>query len=105
MESLHQHQKSQIPKCDMWDGLVWRQFTGTRNINDPQFISIPGALAFLIYVDWLNAHGKSTQLASIAPIMLICLNLPPSERLKQEKIALSDHQIKGGSGDSPTNHI
>ncbi|MBW0579118.1 hypothetical protein O181_118833 [Austropuccinia psidii MF-1] len=47
-------------------------------------MSIPGALAFSIYVDWFNAHGKSTRLASIGPIMLICLNLPPSERLKPE---------------------
>ncbi|MBW0573689.1 hypothetical protein O181_113404 [Austropuccinia psidii MF-1] len=45
-------------------------------------MSIPGALAFSIYVDWFNAHGKSTWLGSIGPIMLICLNLPPSESLK-----------------------
>ncbi|MBW0545740.1 hypothetical protein O181_085455 [Austropuccinia psidii MF-1] len=49
-------------------------------------MSIPGALAFSIYVDWFNAHGKSTWLASIGPIMLICLNLPPSERLKPENV-------------------
>ncbi|MBW0556227.1 hypothetical protein O181_095942 [Austropuccinia psidii MF-1] len=49
-------------------------------------MSIPGALAFSIYVDWFNAHGKSTRLASIGPIMLICLNLPPSERLKPENV-------------------
>ncbi|MBW0492808.1 hypothetical protein O181_032523 [Austropuccinia psidii MF-1] len=47
-------------------------------------MSIPGALAFFIYVDWLNAHGKSTQFASIGPITLICLNPPPSKRLTQE---------------------
>ncbi|MBW0472941.1 hypothetical protein O181_012656 [Austropuccinia psidii MF-1] len=47
-------------------------------------MSIPGALAFSIYVDWFNAHGESTQFASIGPIILICLNLPPSERLKPE---------------------
>ncbi|MBW0484751.1 hypothetical protein O181_024466 [Austropuccinia psidii MF-1] len=88
MEILHQHQQSQIlkgsPKCEIWDGLVWRCFTGTRNITEPQFMDISGALAFSIYVDWFNAHGKSTWLASIAPIMLICLNLPPSEGLKPE---------------------
>ncbi|MBW0553741.1 hypothetical protein O181_093456 [Austropuccinia psidii MF-1] len=44
-------------------------------------MSIPGELAFSTYVDWFNAHGKSTWLARIGPIMLICLNLPPSERL------------------------
>ncbi|MBW0491363.1 hypothetical protein O181_031078 [Austropuccinia psidii MF-1] len=49
-------------------------------------MSIPGALAFSIYVDWFNAHGKSTRLASIGSIMLICLNLPPSERLKTENV-------------------
>ncbi|MBW0591977.1 hypothetical protein O181_131692 [Austropuccinia psidii MF-1] len=39
MEILHQHQQSQTPKgspkCDVWDGLVWRCFTGTRNIHAP----------------------------------------------------------------------
>ncbi|MBW0514253.1 hypothetical protein O181_053968 [Austropuccinia psidii MF-1] len=49
-------------------------------------MSIPGALSFLIYVDWFNAHGKSRHLASIGPIMLICLNLPPSERFKPENV-------------------
>ncbi|MBW0543045.1 hypothetical protein O181_082760 [Austropuccinia psidii MF-1] len=90
MEIMHQHQQSQIPKgspkCDIWDGLVLRRFTGTRNINDTQFMSIPGALAFSIYVYWSNVHGKSSQLASIGPIMLICLNLPPSEILKPENV-------------------
>ncbi|MBW0493356.1 hypothetical protein O181_033071 [Austropuccinia psidii MF-1] len=90
MEILHQHQQSQTPKgspkCDIWDGLVWRCLTGTRNIHDPPFLSIPGALAFSMYVDWFNAHGKSTWLASIGPILLICLNLPPSERLKPENV-------------------
>ncbi|MBW0508676.1 hypothetical protein O181_048391 [Austropuccinia psidii MF-1] len=84
MEILHQHQQSQTPKCDIWDELVWRRFTGTRNIHKPPFMSILGALAFSIYVDWFNAHGKSTWLAIIGPIMYICLNLPTSERLKPE---------------------
>ncbi|MBW0493071.1 hypothetical protein O181_032786 [Austropuccinia psidii MF-1] len=88
MEILHKHQQSQTPegspKCDIWDGLVWRCFTGTRYIHNPPFMSIPVALAFSIYVDWFNAHGKSTRLASIRPIMLICLDLPPSERLNPE---------------------
>ncbi|MBW0589025.1 hypothetical protein O181_128740 [Austropuccinia psidii MF-1] len=52
-------------------------------------MSIPAVLAFSIYVDWFNAHGKSTQLASIGPIMLICLNLHPSERLKAENVYVS----------------
>ncbi|MBW0521886.1 hypothetical protein O181_061601 [Austropuccinia psidii MF-1] len=93
MEILHQHQQSQIPKgspkCDIWDGLVGRCFTGTRNIIDPPFVSIPCALAFSIYVDWFNAHGKSIWLASIGPIMLICLHFPPSERLKPESVYVS----------------
>ncbi|MBW0489893.1 hypothetical protein O181_029608 [Austropuccinia psidii MF-1] len=80
MEILHQHQQSQIPKgsrkCDIWDGLFWRHFTGTRNINDPPFMSIPGALAFSINMDWSNAYVKSTQLTSIAPIIVICLDIP-----------------------------
>ncbi|MBW0587930.1 hypothetical protein O181_127645 [Austropuccinia psidii MF-1] len=49
-------------------------------------MSIPGTLAFSIHVDSLHAHGKSTWLASIAPIMLIYLNFPPSERFKPENV-------------------
>ncbi|MBW0526297.1 hypothetical protein O181_066012 [Austropuccinia psidii MF-1] len=45
MEILHQDQQSQIPKgspkCDVWDGLVWRGFTGTRNINGPHQCPFP----------------------------------------------------------------
>ncbi|MBW0475645.1 hypothetical protein O181_015360 [Austropuccinia psidii MF-1] len=89
MEIMHQHQQSQIsegsPKCKIWDGLVWRCFTGTRNINDPPFISNPGALVFSIWVDWFNAHGNSTRLASIGPTMLICLNLPQMPLIKELK--------------------
>ncbi|MBW0468236.1 hypothetical protein O181_007951 [Austropuccinia psidii MF-1] len=90
---MHQHQQFEIPKsspkCDIWDGLVWRCFTGARNIHDPPFMSIPGVLTFSIYVDWFNAHGKSTQLASIGPIILLSLNLHPSERLKPENVYVS----------------
>ncbi|MBW0525832.1 hypothetical protein O181_065547 [Austropuccinia psidii MF-1] len=93
MEILHEKQQyltpKGSPKCEIWDGLVWRGFTCTKNIHDPPIMSIPGALAFSIYVDWLNAHGKSTRLASIGPIMLICLNLPPSGRLKPENVYVS----------------
>ncbi|MBW0518417.1 hypothetical protein O181_058132 [Austropuccinia psidii MF-1] len=93
MEILPQNQHFLILagslKCDIWDGLVWRCFTGTRDINDPPFMSIPGALAFSIYVDWFNAHEKSTWLASIGPIMLICLNIPPREILKPENVYVS----------------
>ncbi|MBW0491743.1 hypothetical protein O181_031458 [Austropuccinia psidii MF-1] len=46
----------------------------------------PGALAFSIYVDWFNEHGKSSQFVRIGLIMLICLNLPPSERLNPENV-------------------
>ncbi|MBW0523154.1 hypothetical protein O181_062869 [Austropuccinia psidii MF-1] len=49
-------------------------------------MSIPGALAFWIYVDCFIAHVKSSCLATIGPIMLICLNLPPSEILKPENV-------------------
>ncbi|MBW0462185.1 hypothetical protein O181_001900 [Austropuccinia psidii MF-1] len=47
---------------------------------------ISSALAFLIYVDWFNAHGKSSLLGRIGPIRLICLYLPPSERLNPENV-------------------
>ncbi|MBW0493754.1 hypothetical protein O181_033469 [Austropuccinia psidii MF-1] len=93
IEILHPHQQSQTPegspKCEIWDGLVWRRFTGTTNSHHPPFMSIPGALAFSIYVDWFNAHVKSTRLAGIGPIMLIFLNLLSGERLKPENVYVS----------------
>ncbi|MBW0521747.1 hypothetical protein O181_061462 [Austropuccinia psidii MF-1] len=94
MEILHQHQQSQTPegspKCDIWDDLVWRRFTGTRNIHDPSFMAIPGALAFSIYVDWFNAHGKSTR--GSAEIPSFDADYIPSEL---DISALSDHKLKG----------
>ncbi|MBW0483899.1 hypothetical protein O181_023614 [Austropuccinia psidii MF-1] len=53
-------------------------------------MSITGALAFSIYMDWFHVHGKSTWLASIGPIILICLHLPPSERLKRENFYVAE---------------
>ncbi|MBW0546152.1 hypothetical protein O181_085867 [Austropuccinia psidii MF-1] len=52
-------------------------------------MSIPGSLAFSISMDWFNAHGESTWFASIGPIMLICLNLPPNEKLNPENVYVS----------------
>ncbi|MBW0514094.1 hypothetical protein O181_053809 [Austropuccinia psidii MF-1] len=52
-------------------------------------MSIPGSLAFLIYVYWFNAHGKSSCLARIGPIMIICFNLPPGEILKPDNVYVS----------------
>ncbi|MBW0510622.1 hypothetical protein O181_050337 [Austropuccinia psidii MF-1] len=90
MEILHQYQQSQTPKgspkCDIWDGLGWRCFTGTRSIYNPPIMSLPGALAISIYVDWFNAHGKSTHLASIGPMMLICLNLPQMKHQGKSRV-------------------
>ncbi|MBW0513139.1 hypothetical protein O181_052854 [Austropuccinia psidii MF-1] len=52
-------------------------------------MSIPSALAFSTYVDWFSSYGKSSLLAIIGPIILIRLNLPPSEVLKQEDVYVS----------------
>ncbi|MBW0475636.1 hypothetical protein O181_015351 [Austropuccinia psidii MF-1] len=54
-------------------------------------MSINDALTFLVYVYWFNAHGKSTGLDRIRPIILICLNLPPSGRLKPENVYVSEN--------------
>ncbi|MBW0505146.1 hypothetical protein O181_044861 [Austropuccinia psidii MF-1] len=93
MEFLHQHQQSPkpegSPKYYIWVGFFCRSFTGTRNINDPSFMSIPSVTSFLIYVDCFNKHGKSSCLARIAPIMLIYLNLLQKERLKPENVYAS----------------
>ncbi|MBW0576423.1 hypothetical protein O181_116138 [Austropuccinia psidii MF-1] len=67
----------------MTSGMDW---SGDASLELEIFMTIPGSLAFSIYVEWFNAHGKSTRLASIGPIMLSSLNLPPSERLKPENV-------------------
>ncbi|MBW0492940.1 hypothetical protein O181_032655 [Austropuccinia psidii MF-1] len=66
-------------------------------------MSIHGALAFSIYADWFNAHGKSTWLASIGPIMLICLNLPPSERLNPDNFYVA--RIIPGPKEPPSHEL
>nr|CAK26784.1 TPA: transposase domain-containing protein [Phakopsora pachyrhizi] len=76
-------------KCDIWDGKVWKKFNGTRNRDDLPFMLLPGSLAFSLYIDWFNAFGKSSRSASIGPIVLACLNLPPEERLKPENIYIA----------------
>ncbi|MBW0557857.1 hypothetical protein O181_097572 [Austropuccinia psidii MF-1] len=58
-------------------------------MNDPPFMSVPSALAFWIYVDWFDAHGKSSRSARIGPIILICLNILPSKGLKPEDVYVS----------------
>ncbi|MBW0488788.1 hypothetical protein O181_028503 [Austropuccinia psidii MF-1] len=60
-------------------------------------MSISGALAFSIYVDWFNAHGKSTQLARIGPIMLLCLDLPPKKIEARECICCMNHPLSTGA--------
>ncbi|MBW0552795.1 hypothetical protein O181_092510 [Austropuccinia psidii MF-1] len=97
MEILHQHQQSQIaegsPICDIWDGLIWRCFTGNRNINDPSLMCILGALAFSIYMDWFNSPQKSTQLASIGPILPLCLNFPQVKYSSQRMSRLQESSL------------
>ncbi|MBW0539583.1 hypothetical protein O181_079298 [Austropuccinia psidii MF-1] len=89
MQILHQHQQSQkhegSPKCAIWDRLVWRRLTGTRNINYHPFFSIPSALAFSIYVDWFN----SMEIKPLAQHWSYHANLPLSERLKPENVYVS----------------
>ncbi|MBW0537053.1 hypothetical protein O181_076768 [Austropuccinia psidii MF-1] len=89
------HQNQQIYRGEerimtyVWDGIIWRKFTGTRAPNDPPVMSLEGSLGFSIYFDWLDSHGKSRRLAIIGTILLACLSIPSNERLNPENVYIS----------------
>ncbi|KAA1084550.1 hypothetical protein PGT21_050274 [Puccinia graminis f. sp. tritici] len=82
--SIHLQRGSRSIMTDIWDGYIWKQFTG-KNESQP-FLSKAGNLAFALYIDWFNAFGKSSRKASLGTLILVCLNLPPEKRLKPENV-------------------
>jgi hypothetical protein len=74
-------------KKDIWDGNVWKRFTGPG--SSELFMSKEDSLAFTIYIDWFNAFGKSSRHHKIGVIILVCLNLPIEYRLKTENVYIA----------------
>ncbi|PLW30367.1 hypothetical protein PCANC_24154 [Puccinia coronata f. sp. avenae] len=74
---------------DVWHGSVWQEFP---NADDGSgiYTSHLGHLVFSLYLDWFNAEGSSNQGKhnSVGAIVLICLNLPPTQRYKVENVFL-----------------
>lgn len=71
---------------DIWDGKVWKTFQD--DLGRP-YTTTSGNLVFGLYCDWFNPHGRGSQRRhSVGCILLVCFNLPPEIRYKQENIFL-----------------
>ena len=81
--------ESDDPMEDVWHGSVWREFP---NADDGSgiYTSHSGNLVFSLYLDWFNSEGNSShgKHNSVGAIVLICLNLPPTQRYKVENVFL-----------------
>jgi hypothetical protein len=74
---------------DVWHGSVWRDFPNANN-GSGIYTSNSGNLVFSLYLDWFNAEGSSScgKHNSVGAILLICLNLPPTQRYKVKNVFL-----------------
>lgn len=75
---------------DIWDGAAFRVFKGPDNQS---FFRSPNnelRLAFSLFVDWFNPHGRKRQAkaVSIGAIYMICMNLPVHLRYRVENVYL-----------------
>ena len=81
--------ESDDPMEDVWHGSVWREFP---NADDGSgiYTSHSGNLVFSLSLDWFNAEGSSShgKHNSVGAIVLICLNLPPTQRYKVKNVFL-----------------
>jgi hypothetical protein len=73
---------------DVWDGSVWKTFPDS-TVPPRPYTSISGNLVFSLFVDWFNPfRGKHQAPVSVGAIVLVCLNLPPSQRYREENLFL-----------------
>ncbi|MBW0550993.1 hypothetical protein O181_090708 [Austropuccinia psidii MF-1] len=81
--SLHIEAQNNSEVTEIWQGEIWKNFKGNQ---ESPFLTKPGNLVFLLYVDWFNAFGNSSCTSSTGAIILACLNLPPEVHMKPENI-------------------
>jgi hypothetical protein len=74
---------------DVWHGSIWREFSNADN-GSGIYTSHLGHLVFSLCLDWFNAEGSSNRGKhnSVGAIVLICLNLPPTQQYKVKNVFL-----------------
>ena len=87
-----------LEKCDLWrsrtctkdlmgdiyDGRIWNDLM---MIDGRPFLALPNNLCLSLNVDWFRVYDDS--LYSVGPIYAVILNLPRSERYKEENVILA----------------
>lgn len=87
-----------LEKCDLWrsrrtpngfmsdvyDGKVWHDLM---TVDGRPFLATPNNLCLSLNIDWFRVYEDSPY--SAGPIYLVILNLPRSERYKEENIILA----------------
>ena len=82
---------------DIYDGRLWNDL---QTIKDRPFLAIPNNLCLSLNIDWFNPFEESPY--SAGAIYLCVLNLPRSERYKEENVILAG-MIPGPN--EPKQHI
>jgi hypothetical protein len=74
---------------DVWHGSIWHEFPNADN-GSGIYTSHSGNLIFSLYLDWFHAEGSWScgKHNSVGAIVLICLNLPPTQHYKVENVFL-----------------
>lgn len=75
------------PMHDVWDGSVWNTFEDPDNPGS-LYTRVSGNLVFSLFVDWFNPYHSKRKHVSLGTIALVCLNLPPWDRYREENIFL-----------------
>jgi hypothetical protein len=72
---------------DVWDGSVWNTFEDPSHAGSI-YTRVSGNLVFSLFVDWFNPYHSKKKHVSLGTIALVCLNLPPWDRYREENILL-----------------
>lgn len=75
---------------DIWDGKAFRSFMGPDGQPFFRTSNSELRLAFSLFVDWFNPHGRKRQAKSISigAIYMVCMNLPVHLRYRVENVYL-----------------
>ena len=69
--------------CDVFEWRVWRDF---QVFNGSSFFASPCNYSFMLNVDWMQPFAHTPY--SVRVLYLVLMNLPQSERCKQQNIFL-----------------